>query len=264
MRIPLCLVLATACAPKTSTSFETERRALSDATSRCDRLLDLPVAPAEEASFGDGLKAKWLGRGTITRAVRSDARLSKLGALVTKASARPERFSFLLVEDAAAGVFSAPPGTVLVTKGAVEVLSDDALAGVLAHEVAHLEHGDAIAFARKQRVERCKLTVGAQQTLDATARFRPVIEGVDAPSRVDEPPLSTLVDSLFESFLRVGYGEGVRVFPEQERRADVEAARVLRQVGLSVQKYAAELERVPHPGMSPTSVERRSALEALR
>lgn len=264
MRASLCLLVAAACAPKPASLLETQRRALSESTTRCERLLDLPVSAAEEAAFGEGLKTKWLSRGNVTRSVLSDVRLSKLGALVTKATARPERFSFLLVDDAAAGVFSAPPGTVLVTKGAVSVLSDDALAGVLAHEVAHLEHGDALAFARQKRVDRCRQTVATQQGLDAMASLQPAIDPSVAPARADEPPLSTLMDSVFESFLKVGYGDGVRVFPEEEQRADAEAARVLRQVGLNPQKYAAELDRVPHPGMYPTSEERRRALEALR
>lgn len=60
---------------------------------------------------------------------------------------------FVILEDETINAFAAPGGTIFVTRGAiVQAKSEDELAAVLAHEVAHVVRGHAIGTIKKSRM----------------------------------------------------------------------------------------------------------------
>jgi len=59
---------------------------------------------------------------------------------------------FVVLEDATINAFAAPGGYVFVTSGAIEKAgSEDELAAILAHEVAHVRRGHALGSIKKSR-----------------------------------------------------------------------------------------------------------------
>ena len=73
--------------------------------------------------------------------------VNKVGRVVASVSERPEAFNgyhFMVLDSNEVNAFAAPGGFVFITKGLLKLTpNEDALAGVLAHEVGHivLEHG---------------------------------------------------------------------------------------------------------------------------
>ncbi len=60
---------------------------------------------------------------------------------------------FVILEDDTINAFAAPGGTIFVTRGAiVQAQSEDELAAILAHEVAHVVRGHAIGTIKKSRM----------------------------------------------------------------------------------------------------------------
>lgn len=91
-----------------------------------------------------------------------EAALARVKAIVDAIAAKSDRpevqYDVRLVEDPEVNAFSIPGGFIYVTKGLVEEAhSDDELAGVLAHEIAHNCSYDALEQAERSR----KLFMGA-------------------------------------------------------------------------------------------------------
>jgi len=71
-------------------------------------------------------------------------RISTVGAALTKVVTRQDlTYHFLIVQSPAVNSFAVPGGWVYVTQGMMQfVRTDDELAAVLAHELAHIDHHD--------------------------------------------------------------------------------------------------------------------------
>jgi len=74
----------------------------------------------------------------------------------TRAGDRPSPIGgwhFVILQDETINAFAAPGGTIFVTTGAVtQAKSEDELAAILAHEVAHVVRGHAIGTIKKSRM----------------------------------------------------------------------------------------------------------------
>ena len=78
---------------------------------------------------------------------------------------------FVILEDSSINAFAAPGGYIFVTMGAVQQAgSEDELAAVLAHEVAHVRRGHALGSIKKSRFAGVmKETMDSTVTLDQKA-----------------------------------------------------------------------------------------------
>ncbi len=145
--------------------------------------------------------------------------LNLIGQTLSAFSDRPETFGgyhFLAVDSDEINAFAAPGGFILVSKGLLRCCRhEDALAAVLAHEIAHvqLEHG--IQAIKKSRTttafavlgaETVK-TIGGQELADLTEAF--------------EGSISDIVTTLVNS----GYSR------KQEYEADQTAITILKRAG---------------------------------
>lgn len=127
-----------------------------------------------------------------------------VGLTVASVSNRPElNYCFGMLETPQVGAYSAPGGYIFITRGALALCRDEAeLAGVLAHEVAHvaLNHGiEAVKNAKNADI----LATGAKTQDQAIAQF------------------GQLVDAGVDVVLVKGYSRG------QESEADGEAVKLL-------------------------------------
>ena len=109
----------------------------------------------EEVELGRSFTAAVGGRYKVSR----DAGLTKYVALVgnevAATSDRPDlRYYFAVLDTPEPNAFAAPGGFIFVSRGALELMSDEAeLAGVLGHEVGHValrHHADAIKDQKRK------------------------------------------------------------------------------------------------------------------
>jgi beta-barrel assembly-enhancing protease len=93
----------------------------------------------------------------------------------TRAGDRPSPIAgwhFVVIDDDTINAFAAPGGYVFVTSGAIrQARSEDELAAILAHEVAHVVRGHAIGSIKKSRWSSV-----TKQFLDSTVELDPETE----------------------------------------------------------------------------------------
>lgn len=106
----------------------------------------VPISTEQEVEIGRGIAATIAGH----YGVRADSNLTRYVNLVGTAVAAVDpradvRYRFAVLDTDQVNAFAAPGGYVFVTRGALAIMEDEAmLAGVLAHEVGHVNHRDVI------------------------------------------------------------------------------------------------------------------------
>ncbi|MGH7558935.1 MAG: M48 family metalloprotease [Gemmatimonadota bacterium] len=106
----------------------------------------VPISTEQEIEIGRGIAATIAGH----YGVLSDSLLTRyvnlVGTAVAAVDPRPDvRYRFAVLDTDDVNAFAAPGGYVFVTRGALAIMADEAvLAGVLAHEVAHVNHRDVV------------------------------------------------------------------------------------------------------------------------
>ncbi|MCS7034322.1 MAG: M48 family metalloprotease [Phycisphaerae bacterium] len=177
---------------------------------------------------------------------RLNAYVTKVGLTIAAVSPRTDiDYTFGVLESASANAFSMPGGYIFVTRGALSRMQDESeLAGVLAHEVAHicLEHGKTILKDSKMLQGLGKMATADERA----AQFRSVVKDF----------ANEVVTKAFN--------------PEKELAADREAIRYVRLAGYDPGGLARYLSRVSTGGTSagffrthPITSERLSRIQGL-
>lgn len=102
----------------------------------------LPIGPEKEREIGFGIAATMAGRYPIVNDAALNEYVSLVGATVAEQSIRGSEveFHFAVLDTDDVNAFAAPGGYIFVTRGALALMtSESELAGVLAHEVAHVD-----------------------------------------------------------------------------------------------------------------------------
>lgn len=115
----------------------------------------LPIGPEKEREIGFGIAATVAGRYSLVDDPELLHYVNLVGQAVAQQSIRhgevPFRFGVLDTDDVNA--FAAPGGYIFVTRGALGLMdSEAALAGVLAHEVAHVDQKHVLDEIRRSSV----------------------------------------------------------------------------------------------------------------
>jgi predicted Zn-dependent protease len=99
------------------------------------------IDDAEENRIGDQAAATLLGAAPLLNNPEVQTYVNRVGLHVARAGTRPElQWTFGVLDSDNINAFAAPGGTVLLTKGLLRRLNDESeLAGVLAHEVIHVQ-----------------------------------------------------------------------------------------------------------------------------
>lgn len=96
------------------------------------------IPPAQEAQLGELVLAQTRLRTRLTESGPAIEALRTIGAQLTGASAH--RYRWFVADDPAINAFAAPGGVVVVNAGLLRAAATpEELAGVLAHEIAHVE-----------------------------------------------------------------------------------------------------------------------------
>lgn len=95
----------------------------------------------KEIEIGRNLAAVLLGAKPALKDVRTQRYVNELGRWLALHSSRPQLpWLFVVLDDPGVNAFAAPGGFVFVTKGLMDrTFSEAELAGVLAHEIVHVE-----------------------------------------------------------------------------------------------------------------------------
>ena len=119
-----------------------------------------------EIDFGRGVSAKILGKYPILRDEGTVRYISQIGTGISAQLGRPElRYYFGILDTDEINAFAAPGGYIFVTRGALILMSNEAqLAGVLAHELAHVDQKHIVRKLKLQSTDR-SVTSGIAQVL---------------------------------------------------------------------------------------------------
>jgi len=173
----------------------------------------------QEINFGRSVSAKILGKYPIMRNEQKVRYISKIGTGISAQLGRPElRYYFGILDTDEINAFAAPGGYIFVTKGALKLMRNEAqLAGVLAHELAHIDQKHIVRKLKLQGVDR-SLTSGIAQ----------VLGGASLSAKI---ALERLNDLAFKMLMEEGLSK------EDEAEADQKALEMLMSTGYDLQSY---------------------------
>ena len=177
-----------------------------------------------EIDFGRGVSAKSLGKYPILRDERMVRYISQIGTGISAQLGRPElRYFFGILDTDEINAFAAPGGYIFVTRGALKLMRNEAqLAGVLAHELAHIDQKHIVRKLKLQSTDR-SITSGIAQ----------VLGGASLTAKI---ALERLNDLAFKMLMEEGLSK------EDEADADKKALEMLMSTGYDLQSYLEYLQ----------------------
>lgn len=118
------------------------------------------VSEEEELKIGREVAGRMLGAAPLVNDPALQGYVNRVGRWIASQSERPDLpWRFAIIDTASINAFAAPGGYVLVTRGLYEILDSEAqLAGVLAHEIAHIVRRHNVTVMQKSAA----LSAGAQ------------------------------------------------------------------------------------------------------
>jgi predicted Zn-dependent protease len=150
---------------------------------------------------------------------------------VARKSSRPHPYRgyhFAVLDTPEPNAFACPGGIILITRGLMKnCASEDELAAVLAHEVAHIAHKDGINSISQARWTEVLTTLGtetAKQYAGGAGQLVTLFEGS--------------IDDVFKTIVVNGYSRSA------EENADQEAVSILRKAGYNPGALAAVLTKM--------------------
>jgi len=140
---------ATPAAARAQSIFDRLRHAAGSVGSVARTLL--PISTDKEIEIGRGIAATIAGRYPVSQDTALTAYVNLVGLTVAGEDPRPDIvYRFAVLETPTVNAFSAPGGYIFITRGALDLMENEAeLAGVLAHEVGHVNKRHVIEQLRR-------------------------------------------------------------------------------------------------------------------
>lgn len=190
--------------------------------------------PEQEHYIGRAVAAQILTRYPGLKNDAANAYLNQLGQALALYSSRPRTFGgyhFLLLDSGEVNAFAAPGGLIFVTRGMVGMVSSESeLAAVLAHEIAHVQHNDAIAAIKQARQSGALVGLGSDTASAVGGRYAPAVPGSGLLSL-----FTGCVNEAVTTMMVKGYSRS------QEYAADAAARDILGRTGYDPQALDAVL-----------------------
>ncbi|MFL5347859.1 MAG: M48 family metalloprotease [Hyalangium sp.] len=248
-----------------------------DDEAQCVKLNALP-SEEEEYTLGGAIALNWVSRGNGLVPLNQNEKLVRYINVVGKnlgaQSSRPLlTWTFgVLQTDQTFNALSAPGGYVFVTRGLLRGVENEAqLAGVLAHEIAHVTGRDVLKHYTETKVAECKRAAGVNRFRKAgqQAGLNVNLNGAEALLSIAksggpfDPKLypqvfAGLADSVVDTLVNGGLSEN------EEFAADAEAVRLMVSAGYDPQEYLDFLAKLPDNSTvfshHPRKVDRRKRL----
>ena len=197
-----------------------------------------PLSDQEEYYIGRAVGARLLSTYPLLENDNLTEYVNLVGQTIAIHSDDPITYGgyhFAVLDTDEINAFASPGGIILITKGMIDqTQSEDELAAVLAHEVAHINHKDGVSAIQKARLT-------GVATLIAT-------EAAKSYSPAEISKLVSLfegsVDDVFKTLVINGYGKS------QEYSADESALIYLSRAGYDPQALEIVLERLMQQGQA--------------
>lgn len=159
----------------------------------------------EELTFGREIAARLLGQFKVSGNENLQKYVNLVGTILTRNCNRPELdFHFVVIESGEINAYSTPGGYVFVTTAVLEKMENEAeLAGVLAHEIAHVTERHIVKELSLKGTEK-----------SAVSSIAALIGGASKSAGI---AFSQAVDKAVDLILRDGYKK------EDEMQADADA-----------------------------------------
>jgi predicted Zn-dependent protease len=129
------------------------------------------IGPEEERLIGESVAVEIIGKyGGLWRDEEVTKRVNLLGQALAHYSTRPALpWKFAVLDSPSINGFSAPGGYVFITRGLYDKVasSDDALAAVLAHEIAHITERHALKIIARAEFLTGTSTLAVKHSRDA-------------------------------------------------------------------------------------------------
>jgi len=187
-----------------------------------------PQDTEAEIFFGRSLAAKLLGQSKLYEDDIAHGYINQLGASLAKNSSRPDlAFYFAILDDDRVNAFAAPGGYVFITRAAIEFCESEAeLAGILAHEIAHISERHIVK----------QLNIRGKKADHMTGLLSSMIMG-------GGQTVSAAFNLAMDEALDTWYGEGLKD-RKDEYEADKVSTEILLKTGYDPRALANYLDRV--------------------
>lgn len=190
-----------------------------------------PISDSEEYYVGRAVGARILAKYPLYQDQDVTQYVNKVGLTVARQSSRPQPYRgyhFAVLDTQEPNAFACPGGIILITRGLMKnCASEDELAAVLAHEVAHIAHKDGLNSISQARWTEVLTTLGtetAKQYAGSAGQLVTLFEGS--------------IDDVFKTIVVNGYSRSA------EEKADREAVSILRKAGYNPGALAAVLTKM--------------------
>lgn len=148
-------LLVGTCAPAEAQNLRDRLRRAAQTAGEVARTF-LPISTGKEVEIGRGVAATVAGRYPVSQDTGLTLYVNLVGLAVAGEAPRPDiAYRFAVLETPDVNAFASPGGYIFITRGALALIQNEAeLAGVLAHEVAHVNRRHVIEQIRKADVVR--------------------------------------------------------------------------------------------------------------
>lgn len=213
-----------------------ERIGMITSSAQSIRKAARPLSDDEEYYVGRAVAARITSTYPLYRNARLTEYLNLIGQSLALHTEKPTTFGgyhFALLDSPEINAFACPGGMILITRGMLSsVKSEDELAAVLAHEIAHVIHRDGVGAIKSSRWSEAVLVIGSNAAKEFgpkdTAKLVSLFEGS--------------IDDVVKTLVVNGYGR------DQERAADASALGYLAAAGYDPQGLIGYLTRLDQAG----------------
>ncbi|MFA5851748.1 MAG: M48 family metalloprotease [Spirochaetales bacterium] len=190
------------------------------------------LTPEEEYYVGRAVAANILSNYPPYNRPELNAYINKIGQGLALYSSRPAIFMgyhFMVLDSEEINAFASPGGHILVTRGLLrKVRSEDELAAVLAHEIAHVALGHGLASVQGARVTQ----IAAEFAIDAGKATGGEVAAFTSS-------FGDSISELAKILILSGYSQ------TYEFQADLEARRIIAAAGYDPNALASLIGRLP-------------------
>jgi Zn-dependent protease with chaperone function len=265
---------------------------------KCERLRTLEVNPKEERAMGGAVAVNWVKQGgglmvdapgdlqkkpaaqrrsvALARTPKNDLTryVTRVGLNLARQSGRRDLdWTFGVLESPGLNAVSAPGGFVFISKGLLAKLENESqLAGVLAHEIMHINRKHALRAYREVKANQCGTALMGQVAGDlGKAVFDKALSDassgfIDFDDVRNVELFGKVADSLVDTLTSRGFAAS------DELDADVGAIELMTSVGYNPNEYLALLGRLPvgkdvfplHPSPGERQTKGRAAIDGLK
>ena len=239
----------------------------------CEKLRDMMIAIDEEKAIGGAIAVNIVGNngGLMVSSDRKNMKhrlhryLNRVGRNLGSQSDRPSlEWTFGVLDTDAFNAYSAPGGYVFVSRGLLREIENEAqLAGVLAHEIAHITERHALSLYASIKANQCQTALAAEvgaSELAASVGFQGALDSsigfLDLDDVANINILGKLVDELVDYITTTGFSKS------DEYAADAKAIELMLNAGYDPEEFKKFIGRIPAEGSMthPSNDDRQAKL----